>query len=128
MRPLRKVILHTSGHEIDSAREIDRRHRARGLTRIGFHYVVNHDGKLERGRKISEPGAHCLGYNADSVGVCLTGTGKVTSEQYLKLLRLLRKLSHRHQNLELMRVGELDRWVEDPLILNMQRVREVTGF
>ena len=124
MRPLRKIILHASGRQGDDAQKIDRRHRARGLKRIGFHYVIRENGKLERGRSIKDAGAHCLGFNADSVGVCLTGSGTVTSPQYLKLLRLLRKLDKRYRNLELVRVGEIDRWVEDPLTIDMVSLRK----
>jgi hypothetical protein len=124
MRPLRKIILHASGHSDDNAHEIDRRHRARGLKRIGFHYVICEDGRLERGRRIQDAGAHCLGFNADSVGVCLSGKGDVTTPQYLKLLRLLRKLDMRFRPIELVRVGEVDRWVEDPLSINMTNLRK----
>lgn len=124
MRPLRKVILHASGHAGDDAIKIDKRHRARGLKRIGFHYVICDDGRLERGRELREPGAHCLGFNSDSIGICLSGSGKVSTPQYVRLLRLVRKLDRRYPNLELMRVGEVDRWVDDPLDLNMTALRE----
>jgi hypothetical protein len=124
MRPLRKIILHTSGHCGDTAREIDRRHRARGLKRIGFHYVICENGKLERGRPIQVAGAHCLGFNADSVGVCLSGKGEVTIPQYLQLFRLLRKLDRKFHPIELVRVGDVDRWIYDPLNLNIANLRK----
>lgn len=128
MRPLRKIVLHASGKEQDSAQQIDRRHRRRGLRGIGFHYVIREDGTFERGRELRVPGAHCLGFNADSVGICLCGRGKASEFQYRKLLRLLRKLKTRAPRATLVRVGELDAWSEDPLTLNMTLLREVTGY
>ncbi len=127
MRRLRKVILHASGHTGDNSRKIDRRHRARGLKRIGFHYVILDDGRLERGRQIRDPGAHCLGFNSDSIGICLSGTGRVSTHQYIRLLRLVRKLDKRFSSPEILRVGEVDRWIEDPLQINMTQFREVVA-
>lgn len=53
--------------------EITRWHRARGFRTIGYHYVVYLDGTVHAGRPENEAGAHCLGRNADSVGVCYVG-------------------------------------------------------
>lgn len=35
--------------------------------------MVHIDGRVERGRPESEIGAHCLGHNARSIGVCYVG-------------------------------------------------------
>ena len=48
------------------ASTIDAWHRARGFKRIGYHYVVDLDGTIERGRPVSLAGAHCKGRNAHS--------------------------------------------------------------
>ena len=53
--------------------EIDAWHKDRGWKRIGYHYVVHLDGSVERGRAISQPGAHCYGHNAHSIGVAYVG-------------------------------------------------------
>jgi N-acetylmuramoyl-L-alanine amidase len=124
MRPLRKIILHASGSTDDTRRSLDRRHRARGLRRIAFHYVICTDGKLERGRPLAECGAHCLGFNADSIGICLCGTGSLTPPQQDKLKRLLRRLLQRYPRLALHRVGELDPWIDDPLQLDLNTLRD----
>lgn len=76
MREITEIILHCSatreGHEYHAA-DIDRWHKARGFSKIGYHYVVTLDGQVERGRKQEEVGAHCLGHNANSLGICYIG-------------------------------------------------------
>lgn len=55
------------------AEEIDRWHRARGFSKIGYHYVIGLEGQTERGRAETEAGAHCLGHNRNSIGICYVG-------------------------------------------------------
>ena len=43
----------------------------RGIT--GYHFVVLRSGEVELGRELDEIGAHALGYNQRSVGICLVG-------------------------------------------------------
>jgi len=117
MRVVRKIIVHASGHSGDDFRRIDARHKKRGLRRIGFHYVIAENGELTRGRALAEAGAHCLGYNADSVGVCLCGNGLPTEWQMRKLHGVIRRLIRRFPNAKPFRVGELDPWSSDSLTI-----------
>lgn len=63
-------------------------------------YLDVMDGSVEVGRKIdgdgfvsdNETGAHALGYNDKSIGICLIGTDSFTSNQYESLRVLLREL------------------------------------
>lgn len=75
-RYINDIIIHCTatpaGKEVTKA-EIDRWHRDRGWRGIGYHYIVHLDGSIERGRAISQPGAHCYGHNAHSIGVCYIG-------------------------------------------------------
>lgn len=76
MRKIRKIILHCSATprgRFHNAKDIDRWHRQRGFRMIGYHYVILLDGTIERGRPITEPGAHVQGHNADSIGICYIG-------------------------------------------------------
>lgn len=43
----------------------------RGLT--GYHFIIRRSGLIELGRDLQAIGAHALGYNARSVGICLVG-------------------------------------------------------
>ena len=60
---------------------------------IGYHYVVRRNGTVEKGRTEETTGAHCVGHNAHSIGICYEGgldeNGKpantLTREQYDRL-------------------------------------------
>lgn len=76
MRNIKYIILHCSatkeGKEYHAA-DIERWHKSRGFTCIGYHYVIGLDGSVEKGRPVETVGAHALGYNAESIGVCYIG-------------------------------------------------------
>ncbi len=55
------------------ARELDRMHRARGWSGIGYHRIIRRDGRVEQGRPMDQIGAHVEGWNSVSVGVSLVG-------------------------------------------------------
>ena len=54
-------------------RAIQRWHLARGWATIGYHFVVSPSGRIFRGRPVDRLGAHVLGHNAGTVGICLMG-------------------------------------------------------
>lgn len=90
---------------------IDEWHRARGFRRaaawvarhnpllkhIGYHYVIDVDGQLWLGRHLAEAGAHAVGHNARSVGICLVGgmepEAAYTAEQWATLAELVQRLA-----------------------------------
>jgi hypothetical protein len=82
------LVVHTADHggidqetgqpwERDTtAEEIDRWHREeRGWSEIGYHAVVRWSGQVEPGRDERRQGAHVLGLNNRSLGVCCSGAG-----------------------------------------------------
>lgn len=54
-------------------KEIRQWHLERGFNDIGYHIVVLQDGSIEFGRPFDVMGAHCKGYNKESIGVCWVG-------------------------------------------------------
>lgn len=76
MRKIEKIIIHCSatpeGRKVTVA-EIDRWHKQRGFRKIGYHYVIYLNGEVHPGRAESETGAHTLGQNARSIGICYVG-------------------------------------------------------
>jgi len=45
----------------------------RGFEDIGYHFVILKNGQIQHGRDSSKVGAHALGKNHDSIGICLEG-------------------------------------------------------
>jgi N-acetylmuramoyl-L-alanine amidase len=76
MRKINKIILHcaaTCEGQQFTTNDIDRWHKQRGFNKIGYHFVIYLDGSVHKGRDIAEIGAHCLGQNANSIGICYIG-------------------------------------------------------
>lgn len=108
MRTIKYIIVHCSATAEGKdfrAKDIDKWHRQRGFNSIGYHYVIDLDGKIEVGRLEIKVGAHCAGYNSVSIGVCYIGgcgkDGKTpkdtrTAEQRDSLRRLLIELKRRY--------------------------------
>lgn len=76
MRKIDKIILHCTatpeGRPVTVA-DVTAWHKERGFRTIGYHYLVYLDGTVHRGRPEEEIGAHCLGQNAGSIGICYVG-------------------------------------------------------
>ena len=104
MRKINEIIIHCSatpeGKDF-TVEQIRRWHQARGFNDIGYHYIVYRDGSVHLGRPLQYIGAHCLGHNAHSIGVCYIGGMSAdnrspkdtrTPEQRAAMLALVRKL------------------------------------
>ena len=76
MRKIDKIIVHCTatqeGNPI-SVSTIDKWHKKRGWSGIGYHYVVQLDGEINLGRPIETQGAHTKGYNKSSIGITYVG-------------------------------------------------------
>lgn len=104
MRVINEIIVHCSATQEGKdyrAAHIDRWHKQRGWRGIGYHYVVDLDGTVEKGRVVSQAGSHCYGRNAHSIGICYIGgldsSGKPrdtrTPPQKAALLKLITNLT-----------------------------------
>ena len=108
MRKITKIIVHctaTPEARAVSVAQVDAWHKERGIRCIGYHYLVGLDGTVTAGRPEQEMGAHCLGHNYESIGVCYVGgldrvTGKPkdtrTAAQRPALRRLVEHLRDRY--------------------------------
>lgn len=109
MRNITDIIIHeadTPAGKDFHASDIDQWHIERGFQRtdawrksynpdlraIGYHYVIPLNGMIETGRHRDEIGAHCQGANSSSIGICLIGHGRYTSNQWQSLATLLESL------------------------------------
>lgn len=81
----------------DDAHTIDKWHKERWGSGIGYHYVVLEDGTIQKGRWADYIGSHAKGHNNGSLAICrIGGMGKdgaaiqdATNEQ----INSIRKLS-----------------------------------
>ena len=108
MRIIDEIIVHCTatpeGKDFTVA-DVRRWHKAQGWSDIGYHYLIYRDGSVHPGRGEAQMGAHCLGHNARSIGVCYVGglaaDGKTpkdtrTEAQKAALRALLKKLRGRY--------------------------------
>ena len=76
MRKINEIIIHcsatTEGRHF-TVEDVRRWHKDRGFADVGYHYLIYLDGSVHAGRPITQVGAHCLGHNAHSIGVCYIG-------------------------------------------------------
>lgn len=70
-------------------------HKERGFLDIGYHYVIDVDGSIHKGRPVSKTGAHVEGSNQRNLGVCLVGKNKFSIEQFKSLNGLCTALRNR---------------------------------
>ena len=83
MKTIDAIVIHCSatraGQDV-RASDIDKWHRERGFAMIGYNYVIDLDGTVEKGRPLTMDGAHCNTaglsgkvYNKHSIGICYVG-------------------------------------------------------
>lgn len=101
----RGIVIHCSDSEFGTVELIDKWHRERGFTKIGYHYLITNgvptkganvnvaeDGRVHVGRSLSSFGAHAVGYNDTHIGICLIGKDKFSDRQFESLSVLLPSL------------------------------------
>lgn len=102
-RKITEIIVHCTATREGtpvSVEQIRQWHRQRGFADIGYHYVIDLNGGIHKGRDIDKVGAHCLNHNANSIGVVYVGGldahGKAkdtrTEAQKIALVNLLKAL------------------------------------
>ncbi|MBV7271630.1 peptidoglycan-binding domain-containing protein [Clostridiaceae bacterium UIB06] len=93
------VILHHADAVICSIEDIHRWHLQNGWSGCGYHYFVRKDGTVYIGRDEKAIGAHCLNYNAVSIGICVDGNFNVEAmveSQYSSLLQLTKSILNKY--------------------------------
>lgn len=87
----------TSSHTFEI---VDIYHKSLGWEAIGYHYFIEKDGNIKTGRPEDYHGAHCIGYNEKSIGICLAGNFDLTlptQEQINSLRELLSKIREKYK-------------------------------
>lgn len=102
-RRIELIIVHCSATRCTSHIPLDAIiawHQAQGFATIGYHYYITQDGDVHCGRPLHQEGAHAVGYNKFSIGVCYEGglnaegspADTRTPEQKASMMQLLRRL------------------------------------
>lgn len=148
MRQIDTAVIHCSDSFFGNADIIRQWHLKRGWRDIGYHWVVlngytspgkfdpDMNGRIEAGRPIDndiyieegEVGAHALGYNERSVGICLIGGQEGTKTafslpQYWSALMLVGTLKLQIPDLQILGHNETGSPKACPVI-DMQLFRE----
>ena len=77
-------------------------HLAKGWSDVGYHWLIERNGKIVKGRDEMSTGAHCVGWNEKSIGICVIGNFDATlptKEQEDSLRMLLREILNRYPNI-----------------------------
>ena len=93
MRDITGIIIHCTATRPDwwsgkslakKIAEIRRWHvEDRGWSDIGYHYLIDRDGKIGTGRPIERNGAHVLDHNKGTIGVSMFGGhGSATADDF----------------------------------------------
>lgn len=127
-RPVRRIFLHCSASDNpahDNAATMDRWHKSRGWSGIGYHYFIRKDGTLEPGRDIEKTPAAQAGHNRGTIAICCHGLARenFTGAQQITLYRLCAEINraygghvsfhgHREVAAKACPVFDYRRWLE----------------
>lgn len=109
MSQIKRLVVHCSDSTWGTVEEIDKWHKARGWRGIGYNLVIYNgfltstrfdletNGRIVQGRPIDmntyleglETGAHAMGFNDSSIGICLIGKSNFTRAQFESLHALI---------------------------------------
>lgn len=102
------IVHHTGGTSADPLADtshhtfegVNAYHKSLGWKMIGYHWYIEKNGAIKKGRNETDEGAHTLGMNTKSIGVCLAGnfdTTLPTAEQIQSLIVCLKGIRSRYK-------------------------------
>jgi N-acetyl-anhydromuramyl-L-alanine amidase AmpD len=90
------IVIHHSASPLEvTFEQIREHHLSRGWSDIGYHFVIDPAGTISKGRAEDVVGAHALGINQVSLGICLIGNfdeHHPAREQFNSLNNLIKDL------------------------------------
>ena len=111
------IVIHHTKTGKASVEDIHRWHLDRTTNCVkwagfGYHYYVRKDGEIYEGRPLNTQGAHVLGHNSDTIGVCFEGDfykERMTETQLNASILLLSLLLLSFKGSQLRRHDTLDK-------------------
>jgi N-acetyl-anhydromuramyl-L-alanine amidase AmpD len=107
----RIVIHHSASPTSTTIEQVDQWHRNQGFAMVGYHYFIEQDGEVKKGRPDWAVGAHALSANKDSIGICLAGDftdSLPTSEQIESIVSLIERLRKLYGEIPVVRHSDVD--------------------
>lgn len=89
-KPKYLVYHHTASKKL-APEKLNEIHIKNGWGEIGYHYYIRKDGTVYKGRPEEAVGAHAIGKNRDSIGICLEGdfeSERPTNAEIQSLIKL----------------------------------------
>lgn len=90
-----KLVVHHSASKAATTKKADleRWHKERGFSQIGYHKVIEANGGIVEGRPELTQGAHAQGANMGSLGVCVVGNFETESPAQAQIASLVKVLT-----------------------------------
>lgn len=124
-RKIKEIIIHSTNTKEDENKtvsDIKKKHLkplskwGRGLSDIGYHFVIYLDGSIHKGRQIEKIGSHCPNHNMYSIGIAYVGgldeegypKDTRTLEQKVSLIQLIMKLKQKYPKAEIYGHNEFE--------------------
>ena len=103
-RKVDRVFIHCSASDNpahDNVATMDRWHKARGWSGVGYHYFIRKDGTLEAGRPLHKTPAAQAGHNRGTIAICLHGLKEenFTQAQFETLIDLCQKINRAYEDI-----------------------------
>ena len=92
------VVHHSASPNWTTVENIDAWHKEKGWSGVGYHFVIESNGAIKKGRPLSDVGAHAktgkpYSRNTSHIGICLVGEETFTQAQQVALDMLIKKLN-----------------------------------
>jgi hypothetical protein len=108
--PNKIIVHHCGGSDADpfldtshhTANMMESWHLSKGWEGLGYTFVIHKDGQVWRGRPEHRSGAHTIGQNSSSIGICLSGNFDATTptiEQEESFKELYKYIAENNGNL-----------------------------
>ena len=93
---IQKLVIHHSASDSVTTKkaDIERWHKQRGFSHIGYHKVIEGNGSIVDGRPETIQGAHAKGENHASLGVCVVGNFEEKPPSVVQLKALVTVLTN----------------------------------
>ncbi len=95
------ILVHFTGSQETDYRQIRAESLQKGILEIGYHYLIEADGKLLMGRHQSKVGFHHPEFDVISIGIGVAAErDNMSDEQSIALTLLLDKLQNDYPSVE----------------------------